>query len=450
MIRLVTLALLPGLQEVGLERSVEALVDFAAQVLRVVMEKKWSHDKAYQEAVRRLGWGRLKGLKPKTLYRVSRSIVSNYYLLRYAEERIYGARGGARRLARLWLLLRGDEAVKLQPELETGVERLRRRLLKQMPRRIESIEELLEGLSGVDLLAVKYSYPRWFVERFVALLGVDEAERLLAALNEEVWWIRVNTLKTDVDTIVEKLEEKGVFVRRDKDLPYMLRVVDYSEPLHHLEEMWRGEIVFQDKASALVVEALEPQPGDYIVDFAAAPGIKATLAAMLTENRVNMVLLDVSRERVKRMMRVLRLYGVDLTRVHVAVVDSRLWWSPRQPPKILLDAPCSSSGAVGKDPAIKMHLEDYSWVERFTRLQSELLSNATTQAERVIYATCSLLPEEGEEHIVRKGYTLEDSGIPGEPGYRAYGDAVSRARRLLPHLHETQGFFIARIASRLS
>ncbi len=434
----------------GIEKSVEALVDFAAHVLRVVMEKRWSHDKAYQEAVRRLGWRRLQGLKPKTLYRVSRSIVSDYYLLRYAEERVYGARGGSRRLARLWLLLRGEEAVKLQPELESGVERLRRRLLRQMPRRVESVDELLEGLEGVDLLAVKYSYPRWFVERFVSLLGYSEAERLLAALNEEVWWIRVNTLKTDVDTIVERLEEKGVFVRRDKDLPYMLRVVDYSEPLHHLEEMWRGEIVFQDKASALVVEALGPQPGDYIVDFAAAPGIKATLIAMLTENKVDMVLLDVSRERVKRMMRVLRLYGVDLSRVHVAVVDSRFWWSPRQPPKILLDAPCSSSGAIGKDPAIKMHLEDYSWVERFVRLQSELLANAVTQAERVVYATCSLLPEEGEEHIVRKGYELEEPGIPGEPGYRVYGEAVARARRLMPHVHETQGFFIARLVSPLA
>ncbi len=431
------------------ERRVEALVDFAARVLWIVMERRWSHDKAYQEAVRQLGWRRLKGLTPKTLYRVSRAIVSDYYTLRYAERIIYGARGGARRLARLWLLLRGFDPEIMQPDLEEGVERLRRRLLKQLPRRVESLDELLDTVEDpVEKLAVKYSYPRWFVERFVKLLGFDEAERLLDALNEEVWWIRVNTLKTDVDSVAERLEEKGVVVKRDPDLPYMLRVVDYREPLHHLEEMWRGEIVFQDKASALVVEALDPQPGDYIVDFAAAPGIKATLVAMLTGNRAEMVLLDVSRERVRRMVRVLRMYGVDSSKVHVAVVDSRLWWSPRRQPKILLDAPCSSSGAIGKDPAIKMHLEDYSWVERFTGLQRQLLANAATQGELVVYATCSLLPEEGEEQVL--GLKLEplEPRIPGSTGYRVYGEAAAKMRRLFPHVHETQGFFIARVAGR--
>ncbi|AEM38556.1 Fmu (Sun) domain protein [Pyrolobus fumarii 1A] len=432
----------------GVERQVEALVDFAARVLWVVLERKWSHDKAYQEAVKELGWGRLKGLKPKTLYRVSRAIVSDYYLLRYAEQVVYGARGGARRLARLWLLLRGDDPDLIPPELEPGVRRLRKRLLKQMPRKIESVEELLDGLEGVKLLSVKYSFPEWFVEKFVKLLGLEETEKLLEALNEEVWWIRVNTLKADVDEVAERLGEKGVFVRRDPDLPYMLRVVDYSEPLHHLEEMWKGEIVFQDKASALVVEALDPQPGDYIVDFAAAPGIKATLVAALTDNQAEMVLLDVSRERVSRMMRVLKMYGVDLSKVHVAVVDSRFWWSPRKQPKILLDAPCSSSGAVGKDPAIKIHLESREWVDRFVPLQRDLLVNAVTQGERVVYAVCSILPEEGEEHMVKLSLELEDPGIPGLPGYHAYGERVSKARRLLPHVHETQGFFIARIVGK--
>jgi len=430
------------------ERRVEALIDFAARVLWIVMEKHWSHDKAYQEAVRQLGWRRLRGLTPKTLYRVSRAIVSDYYLLRYAERLVYGARGGARRLARLWLLLRGYNPELMQPDLEEGVERLRRRLSKQLPRRVESVEEVLEAIEDpVERIAVKHSYPKWFAEKFARLLGLEETERLLEALNREVWWIRVNTLKTDVDTIVERLWEKGVVVKRDPDLPYMLRVVDYTEPLHHLEEMWRGEIVFQDKASAMVVEALEPQPGDYIVDFAAAPGIKATLIAMLTGNKARMTLLDVSRERTKRMLRVLKMYGVDLTRVDIAVVDSRTWWSPRHQPKILLDAPCSSSGAIGKDPAIKMHLETRDWVERFTPLQHQLLVNAATQAETIVYATCSILPEEGEEQVEKAKLEPLEPSIPGSPGYPGY-KASPKVRRYHPHIHETQGFFIAKLKGK--
>ena len=224
------------------EREVEALVEFAAKVLHHVLSRKVSHDLAFQSALREAPKA-ARSLPLKVLYRVSRSVVSDYYLLRYAERAVYGGRGGARRLARLWLLLRGDTLGDLLAPYEQGIARLRRRLLRTMPRRVESVEELLEGIEDpLERLAVELSYPSWMVRSLSRFMGMGELRRLLEELNEERWWIRVNTLKTDVDTVAERLEEKGVVVRRDPDLPYMLRVVDYSEPLHHLEEMWRGSL----------------------------------------------------------------------------------------------------------------------------------------------------------------------------------------------------------------
>ena len=432
--------------EVLADKRVEALLDFSAQVLYEILRRHIGFDKAFQLALHSPKAVATKYVPLKMLYRVSRSVVSDYYLLRYAENHIYGRRGNStRRLVRLWLLLRAHE--ELFGSFWDSVYRYRKKLLKSLPRKVESVEELLENIENpVKQLAVELSYPQWFVEVFVHRLGIGETRELLEGLNEEKWWIRVNTLKADVDTIAEKLYEKGVVVRRDKDLDYMLEVIDYNEPLHHLDEMWRGEIVFQDKASAMVVEALQPSENDRILDLAAAPGIKASLIMQLTENKARLVLVDVSWERTRRMLRLLKLYGVDMTRVDIVVADSRDWRPRTTFDKVLLDAPCTSSGTIGKDPAVKIHLEDNSWVTRFPQLQHDLLRAALlADTDAIVYATCSLLPSEGEEHFKKLKHMLREPPIPGSPGYPDYN--ISRfVKRFFPHKHSTQGFFIASLA----
>ena len=432
------------------DKRVEALLDFSAQVLYEVLRRHLGFDKAFQSALHSPKAVATKHVPLRMLYKVSRSVVSDYYLLRYAENYIYGRRGGsARRLVRLWLLLRANE--EFFGALWDPVRRYRKKLLKSLPRKIESIDELMENIEDpIERLAVELSYPRWFVETLVNKLGIEEARELLEELNEEKWWIRVNTLKADIDEIAEKLYEKGVVVRRDKDLEYMLEVVHYSEPLHHLDEMWRGEIVFQDKASAMVVEALQPSENDRILDLTAAPGIKASLVMQLTKNRARLVLVDVSWERVRRMVRLLRLYGVDMSRVEIVVADSREWRPRTTFDKTLLDAPCTSSGTIGKDPAVKIHLEDKSWVTRFPQLQRDLLRAALlADTNTIVYATCSLLPSEGEEHFKGLEHMLQEPPIPGSPGYPNY--TISRlVRRFFPHKHSTQGFFIASLAKNTS
>jgi 16S rRNA (cytosine967-C5)-methyltransferase len=428
-----------------MDKKVRYLIDFAAKTLYVVMEKKISHDRAFQAVLREYKKA-ANELPLKILYKASRDVVSDYYTLRYAEQYVYGSRGSAKRMVRLWLILRGDEKDYLHI-ISDGIERLRRRLAKTLPKRIESIEELIDsiGQTPVRRLSLLYSYPEWFVDLFVKLVGVEETEKLLKALNEEKWWIRVNTLKADVDTIAQRLLDKGVVVRKDNDLPYMLKVVDYNEPLHHLEEMWNGEIVFQDKASALVVEALDPQPGEFIFDMAAAPGIKDSLIMQLTNNDAHIVAIDISRERTKRTLRVLKMLGADISKIHVVNADSAVFSLSRRPDKIILDAPCTSSGAIGKDPAIKIHLENINWVAKFPSLQSELLRSALRYKVDTVYAVCSLLPFEGEEIVDAYADRLEEPKIPGHRGYKAYEPISAKVKRLFHHIHGTQGFFIARI-----
>ncbi len=425
-------------------RALEALIDFVSNVLYLVASKHIGLDRAFQQVYHSsIGGKAVRLVRLKTLYQVSRRVVLDYYTLRWIELKVYGSHGGAKRLVRLWLTLRAEP--ELLSDLWPHVERLRRRMERTTPRFIDSVEDAIEEIDDpVMRIAVKHSYPYWLVEKLAKLMGLSETEKLLEWLNEEVWWIRVNTLKADIDDVIRRLEEKGVIVRRDAELPYMLRVLDYTEPLHHLEEMWRGEIIFQDKASALVVEALEPSENDVILDLASAPGVKATQIMQLTGNRARIVLCDISWERIRRMQRLLKMYGVDLSRVDIVLCDSTTMKLRIKPSKVLVDAPCSSSGVVGKDPAVKIHLEDYAWATRHTTTQKLMLRNAIEYGAEVVYATCSILPEEGEEIVSPYESLLVNPDVKGSPGYPSY-TFRDRVRRFFPHLHETQGFFLAKL-----
>jgi 16S rRNA (cytosine967-C5)-methyltransferase len=429
------------------EKRAEHFINFAAKYLYKVLTRHVGHDMAFRETSEEYRKA-YKYLSPKLLYRATFRMSSDYYLLRYMEKEVFGRSAGTKRLAKMWIIVRKDELARLAPEM--NIEQLVRKLEKSMPRPVPSLEEVLEKLHDpVQRLAVKYSFPVWFVHDLVERLGLSETELLLRELNEEKWWIRVNTLKTDVERVVQSLEEKGVVVQRDPDLPYMLKVVDYSMPLHHLDEMWQGEIVFQDKASAMVVEALRPEPNDTILDLAAAPGVKDSLIMQLTENRARIIAVDVSWERIKRTKRLLRLYGVDLARVEIINADSRmLTIQGSSIDKVLLDAPCTSTGAMVKDPAVKIHLEDQTWVARFPQLQRHMLETALALRREIVFAVCSILAVEGEEHIASilgKGrHTPVKALSSASPGYRPYSFR-DRVHRFFPHVHDTQGFFIAKL-----
>ena len=429
-------------------KYLEQLIAFASRLLYYTHKHKLSFDKAFQLVFKELR-DRLKGYSLRRFYEVSWHVVSHYHRLRYIEKRVYGANKGYRRLVMLWLALYGERylgGVK-------GYSRVRKKYLRTLPQVMTGLDDVLKEVSDpIEELSVKKSYPYWFVKLLVDHLGFNETERLLDAMNREFYWIRVNTLKIDYDKALRMLESEGVLFEIDKDLWYMLKVLDHRKPLYQLELLRQGFIVTQDKASAMVVEALKPQPGERILDACAAPGIKASLIMQLTENKANLILADISRNRVNNMVKLLRLYGVDIKQVEVLVADSAHRIIRNRVDKALLDAPCSSSGTVPRDPAVKVHLDDIVWVKRFPRLQYSLLNTVVEEAYETIYATCSLIPWEGEEIVDRllrnkSNIILQPPLDKGLPGYRRY-QVSQMVRRFFPHIHRTEGFFLAKIVNQ--
>ncbi len=192
---------------------------------------------------------------------------------------------------------------------------------------------------------------------------------------------------------------------------------------------------------------MELEPRMRILDACAAPGMKASLIMQLTENKCVLFFLDISIQRIKDALHLLKRLGVALDRVHVLHSDAtsiRI----RALDRALVDAPCSNSGAIPRDPTIKMHLLNSKWASSFNELQFRILRSAINLGpELIVYAVCSLLPWEGEGITLRilgaPHYEIDTSSIPGDPGYLRYSHAYS-VRRLFSNKHGTQGFFIAR------
>ena len=415
--------------------SIRELATFAGSVLRLAYRRKVSLDKAFQQAKMPK---KVRMMPQKLVYRVVRGVVSDFYLMRHVSKEVYGRSLDPYGLGMLWLYYKGEDFLE---GYEGSLRKFRRELRKGMPRYKELCDLLDEASDPEERLAVELSYPRWFVRRLVSLVGLSEAEKILRGLNREVVWVRINTLKAELDLVKEELEESGVKLRKDGDLWYMFEVLDYEEPLHKLGPIKRGEAILQDKASAMVVEALEPEPGDTLLDLTAAPGIKASLFAMLAENRARIFAMDLSLQRLKSARRLLALYGAKNIELLRGDAINPPFLTDKGD-KLLLDAPCTSSGAIGRDPAIKLHLEDEGWASKFPKLQARMLKTCIPPKGVLVYATCSVLESEGEE-VVKGLKNLLRLDLPGSAGYRIYPFS-DKVVRFFPHIHHTEGFFISK------
>ncbi len=374
-------------------------------------------------------------IQREELYHLARAFISDFYKLKYIAEKFGKKNPSNRLLARLFLYLYFmDRGLSASP-----------RLMKTIKRDFPYLEEETVEMENW----AKLSYPEWFYEKLASLLSIEDAEKLLNALNKRVLWIRVNTLKVDLDKAIRKLEDESVEFEVCKDIPFLLKVLKYRKPIRSSTLFREGAIIPQDKASVLVVLALLPEPGMTIYDFAAAPGIKTSLIMQLTENKARVIALDSSRRRLDAMRNLLKLYGVNNSRVDLVLTDSRTVSLNRIADSALIDAPCSSSGAISRDPAIKIFLEKNDVVYRMKELQVSILHNALQHVDNAVYATCSLMPEEGEEVVLevqKRGveHRVVEPAINASRGYRKY-DIWLKVRRTLPHVDESEGFFIARL-----
>lgn len=309
-------------------------------------------------------------------------------------------------------------------------------------------------------IATYYSYSIYMVEKLAALFGCEEALQFFEA-NEQARpvTLRVNTLKTRKRDLVQALTARGVTIESlGTWTPVGLQVFDSSVPIGATPEYLAGHYLLQAGSSLLPVQALDPQPNDRVLDMSAAPGGKSTHLAALMRNTGVLFANDASRDRLKAL--VANIHRMGVRNSVVCNYDGRklpgvLGLNSFQ--RILLDAPCSGTGVISKDPTVKASKTDADF-DTLTHLQKELILAAADMCEAggfFVYSTCSVTVEENEEVVAyalskRKNLRLVDTGIPfGREGFTAFRgkqfpQSLKLTRRFYPHMHNMDGFFVSK------
>ncbi len=326
------------------------------------------------------------------------------------------------------------------------------RALEEMryPGDARALAERVRSLDPATLpLAVRASLPDWLAERWVAELGEGETEALAAALNVPASVdLRVNALKATREQVAAALAAEGFSAEPTPLSPFGLRLHKRA-PLFRTEAFRKGLFEVQDEGSQLVSLLVDAQPRERVVDLCAGGGGKTLHLGALMKNSGTLYAMDTHARRLQETRR--RLARADLHSVRLVAIESendahvkRLRGSIH---RVLVDAPCSGTGTLRRNPDAKWREIDLpALVARQRRILAagaELLR----PGGRLVYATCSLLREENAEIV--DGFLREASGFarrPVRPILQRWGIELPEMDpdlRLYPHRHGTDGFFAA-------
>jgi 16S rRNA (cytosine967-C5)-methyltransferase len=296
-------------------------------------------------------------------------------------------------------------------------------------------------------LATSHSHPRWLVDRWLLRYGFDDAERLLQANNAEPKvTVRVSRSRMSRESLAEALRAEGIASGPGRNGGPVLQLeegfVAARSPLFR-----SGALSMQDEAEAAVVPILDARAGDRALDAAAAPGGKASQIAEAVQPGGGLVALERHWSRAKA-LRANLTERLGLERAWTVCGDAAT--PPLRGPfdRVLVDAPCSGLGVIGRRADARWRKEPAS-IDQMAALQIQILEAVAPLVRPggvVVYSVCSLEPEENEAIVTRflsrhEGFSVDDAR-PFLPAAFRGQDAFFRA---LPHVHGTDGVFAARL-----
>ena len=308
------------------------------------------------------------------------------------------------------------------------------------------VQDPLGHLTGV------LSLPAWIAQRWLEIYGAEEAALLAKASNAvPPLTARVNPRRSSREALIEELAPRLPDVRPCRLAPRGIVLGHRGHP--GLDPAFlEGRFTIQDEASQLVVAYLAPKPGERILDVCAAPGTKTTAIAEEIGDGGEVVALD-------RNLRRLRLVGRDARRLgltnitasgHDAMRALRGFAAGRAFDRILVDAPCSGLGTLRRNPDARWRVRP-SDPQRLAETQRTILRNAADALRPggvLVYSTCTLLPEENERVIESflseaRDFRVVPADAAPDPTRALVG--TDGYLRCLPHLHDTDGFFVAKL-----
>lgn len=430
----------------------------AYTVLRRVFERGAYADRALQGEGRELD-ARDRSLAMRLAYgAIQRRDTLDYLIERLAErpsERLDAPVLAALRLG-LYELLYLDgapdhavvaDAVELAKTQGSGGHGLVNAVLRRATREGPGLLAELDD-STPEWAAVLHSHPLWLAQLWWSQLGPAQTRALMAYDNEPgELAVRVNTLRAGPEVLAAQLP---VATRTDPDLPEALI---FAGPFDiHGSPLWRaGALLAQSRAAMLVSRALDPQPGERVLDLCAAPGGKSTHLAALMAGEGELIAVEHDRRRAGELARAAERLGAVNIRVEVANAALPRTEGPVFD-RVLVDPPCSGLGTLAARADLRWRATPEG-IDELASLQASILNSGAAALRPggvLVYSTCTISATENETQIAafldsHPDFSLDD--LPSElPHPAALASAPgSKAVMTLPHRDHTAGFFIARM-----
>ncbi|MGY5878839.1 MAG: RsmB/NOP family class I SAM-dependent RNA methyltransferase [Candidatus Thorarchaeota archaeon] len=340
-----------------------------------------------------------------------------------------------------WLNSDIDDFISHYP----NVKRFERKLMKVLTL---DLDIAFQNMPEINRLSLLYSHPTFIVETLLGNLTVEDTVELLKANNQtRSYYIRPNLLHKNAAATLDSFS--NIQLEQVRNIPNVSRIVQGVEQVVSSQHFHEGRILIQDLASVLVVKSLDPQPGEKVWDSCAAPGMKTQLIAETMQGKGEIIATDMYEERVRaaqeraQILNASHVQWLQADATKPVVLDAD---------RILIDAPCTSTGILQSYPSFKWRLNKDTLFTLMT-IQNKLLDGILTAyrdkpGTELVFSTCSILPHEGESQIdsamKRHDIELLEPYPYGNRGYPRF-KCSRHVRRLFPHNHNTSGFFIAKM-----
>lgn len=298
---------------------------------------------------------------------------------------------------------------------------------------------------------LKYCHPSWLVKRLNNAYGEEKAASIMLENNQQApMWLRVNSLhhtRDEYQTLLNEAELNS-FKAVDDENNNALRLENATD-VYKLPGFTEGWVSVQDGAAQLAAHYLDAQANDLILDACSAPGGKTVHTLELQPKLKQMVAVDADEKRLQRVQENLDRLQLKATVIHGDASKPNDWWQGDLFDRILCDAPCSATGVIRRHPDIRWLRRD-SDIAELVALQKSILKALWDKLKPggiLLYATCSILPDENELQV--KSFLESTSDAVLIPLSTQYNDKT-QGRQLLPNEDAMDGFYYAKLQKKLA
>lgn len=283
---------------------------------------------------------------------------------------------------------------------------------------------------------LRESIPDWLDELGSNALGKQWDEEIHQLNQQASVILRTNTLKTDKSALMKQLAEEEVQTVPVKGYPDALQIIERKN-LFRTEAFQKGKFEVQDASSQLVAPFLEVEPGMRVVDTCAGAGGKALHLAALMENKGQIIALDIYGNKLKELKRRAKRSGAHNVETRVIETTKVIKKLYGKADRVLIDAPCTGLGVLRRNPDAKWKIQQ-DFLEKIVITQAEILQTYSKMVRpegKLVYATCSILPQENQDQV--KAFLSKNKDF-----------ILEEERTISPSKSGFDGFYMARLRKK--